>query len=296
MRLWTKGLSLFVKNALTLKKQLIMKRKLYLLLFVLLLLGACTSVKNIAYMQEVNKQLQSVATDVSQSYEAKIKPGDLLSITVVSTEPEASRIYNLITPQLQTQTLSMSIGNQIYSQPALQGYLVDKDGIINFPVLGHIQAKNMTKKELENYILEKLKPAFINELPIVTIRINNYSINVLGEVNSPGNFTTVNERLTIFEGLALAGDMTIYGKRDNVKVLREDSDGNKTYYTLNLNDRNIINSPAYFLQQNDVVYVEPNQSRANSSKYGAAESYRITTMSVLISLATMAVTIFAATK
>lgn len=279
-----------------LKKQLIMKSKLYLLPIVLLLLGACTSVKNIAYMQDIDKQMETIAADNNQSYEAKIKPGDLLSITVVSTEPEASRIYNLITPQLQRETLTMTMGNQIYSQPALQGYLVDKDGNINFPVLGDIHVKDMTKKELESYILEKLKPAFTQELPIVTIRIHNYSINVLGEVNSPGNFTTANERLTIFEGLALANDMTIYGKRDNVKVLREDSDGNKTFYTLNLNDKNIINSPAYFLQQNDVVYVEPNQSRANSSKYGAAESYRISTMSVLISLATMAVTIFAATK
>lgn len=260
------------------------------------MLGACTSVKNIAYMQNVDRQLETIASDMNMSYEAKIKPGDLLSITVVSTEPEASRIYNLITPQLQRQTMTMSMGNQIYSQPALQGYLVDKEGNINFPVFGHIKAKDMTKKELENYILDRLRPAFTDELPIVTIRIHNYSINVLGEVNSPGNFTSVNERLTIFEGLALANDMTIYGKRENVKVLREDSDGNKIYYTLNLNDKNIVNSPAYFLQQNDVVYVEPNQSRANSSKYGAAESYRISTMSVLISLATMAVTIFAATK
>lgn len=273
-----------------------MIRKIHLLFFVLIFFGACTSVKNIAYMQNIDRQLQDVALSDNQSYNATLKPGDLLSITVVSTEPEASRIYNLITPQLQTETLSISMGNQIYSQPALQSYLVDNDGNINFPVLGQIQVKDMTKKELETYILEKLRPAFTKELPIVTIRINNYSINVLGEVAAPGKYTTVNERLTIFEGLALANDMTIYGKRDNVKVLREDSDGNKTYYTLNLNDKNVINSPAYFLQQNDVVYVEPNQSKSNSSKYGAAESYRISSISVLISLATMAVTIFAATK
>ena len=90
--------------------------------------------------------------------------------------------------------------------------------------------------------------------------------------------------------------MTIYGKRENVKILREDINGNKTYYTLNLNDKNIINSPAYFLEQNDIIYVEPNKSRANSSKYGAAESYRISTISVLISLATMAVTIYSVTR
>ena len=272
-----------------------MIRKLYLLLFVLLLLlSSCSSVENIAYMQQVSSTSQYAGDSSSQYYEVKIKPKDLLSITVVSTEPEASRIYNLITPQLQTQTLA--IGNQIYSQPALQSYLVDNDGNINFPVLGQIHVKNMTKKELENYILEKLEPAFTEELPIVTIRINNYSVNVLGEVNAPGKYLTNNESINIFEGLALAHDMTIYGKRENVKVLREDSDGSKTYYTLNLNDKNIIHSPAYSLEQNDVVYVEPNQSRANSSKYGAAESFRISSISVLISLATMAVTIFSATR
>lgn len=271
-----------------------MMKNVHLLFLTTLLFTACSSVENIAYMQQINKQQKSVESIDNQSYEVKIKPKDLLSITVVSTEPEASRIYNLITPQLQTQTLSM--GGQIYSQPALQNYLVDNDGNINFPVLGQIHVKNMTKKELEGYILEKLRPAFTGELPIVTIRINNYSINVLGEVNAPGNYSTINERLTIFEGLALARDMTIYGKRENVKVLREDSDGNKIFYTLNLNDKDIINSPAYFLEQNDVVYVEPNQSRANSSKYGAAESFRISSVSVIISLATMAVTIFSATR
>ncbi len=271
-----------------------MIRSIPLLLIIALSITACSSVENIAYMQQSEKRIKEIENNSSLFYEAKIKPKDLLTITVVSTEPEASRIYNLITPQLQTQTMSMT--NQIFSQPAIQPYLVDNEGNINFPVLGKIHVKDMTKKDLENYILEKIKPAFTKELPIVTIRINNYSINVLGEVNAPGNYSTFNERLTIFEGLALARDMTIYGKRENVKVLREDSDGNKKYYTLNLNDKNVINSPAYFLEQNDVVYVEPNQSRANSSKYGAAESFRISSISVLISLATMGVTIFTATR
>ena len=102
--------------------------------------------------------------------------------------------------------------------------------------------------------------------------------------------------MTIFEGLAIAGDLTIYGRRDNVKVLRENEDGERIIYTLNLNDKRLFNSPAFFLEQNDVVYVEPNQTKANSSRFGAAESYRISTISVLISLATLGVTIFALSK
>ena len=112
-------------------------------------------------------------------------------------------------------------------------------------------------------------------MPVVTIRILNFTVNILGEVNRPGKYESVNEQLTIFEGLALANDMTIYGKRNNVKVLRADPEGNVNVYTLNLNDRNVFNSPGYFLEQNDVVYVEPNQSRANSSKYGAAETQNL---------------------
>lgn len=271
-----------------------MRAKLHLLFLGTIMFTACSNVENIAYMQQVNKQSQVIREESSQFYEAKIKPNDLLTITVVSTEPEASRIYNLIVPQSQTPTLGMS--TQIYTQPALQSYLVDPEGNIDFPVLGQIHVKDMTKKELQTYILEKLKPAFSKELPIVTIRINNFTVNMLGEVNTPGQYSSINEKMTIFEGLALAHDMTIYGKRDNVKVLREDSDGNKSFYVLNLNDKNIINSPAYFLEQNDVVYVEPNQSRANSSKYGAAESFRISSISVVVSLVTLALTIFTATR
>ena len=268
-----------------------MKAKTYLLFSIVIFLTACSSVENIAYLQK----LSSKSTDEFSNhiYEVKIKPKDLLSIIVTSTEPEASRIYNLISPTPQSPTME---GGTMQSRPALQNYLVDNEGFINFPVFGKILVKDMTKKDLESYLLKKLEPAFSNELPIVTIRIVNYSVNVLGELNAPGKYLTNNENITIFEALALASDMTIYGKRENVKVLREDAEGNKTFYTLNLNDRDIINSPAYFLEQNDVVYVEPNQSRSNASKYGAAESFRISSISVLISLLTMAVTIYSVTR
>lgn len=270
-----------------------MTGKIHILLLASLFFVSCSSVENIAYFQETNTISKNLEENLNRSYEARIKPKDLLSITVVSTEPEASRIYNLISPLPQSPTM---MGGSLQSQPALQSYLVDNDGNINFPVLGKIHVKDMTLKELEAHILQKLEPAFSNELPIVTIRITNFSVNILGEVNTPGKVLSPNERLTIFDALAMANDMSIYGKRENVKVMREDSDGNKSFHTLNLNDKNIIYSPGYFLEQNDVVYVEPNKSRANSSKYGAAESFRISSVSVLISLATMALTIFSATR
>ena len=291
----------------------------------ILLISSCSEVKNIAYFQKIdaskdarnNRQNQteysnshnkpadlmnyadansrnqnsgSVQPEKNSAglYNARIKPKDLLSITVVSSEPEASKIYNLVVPQIE----DASTPNNLFSQPTLQSYLVNNEGIINFPVFGKLKVAGLTRKELELMLLEKLAPAFSKEKPIITISFINYSVNILGEVQKPGKYETSNDRLTIFEGLALAGDLTIYGRRDNVKVLRESGDGSKEYITMNLNDRKIIYSPAYYLEQNDVVYVEPNKSRSRSSNYGAAESYGITSLSVLLTLTSLVFTVF----
>ena len=263
-----------------------MKRFFYLLV-IMLLVFSCTPVKNISYFQQLGESGSSLNR---AEFSARIKSKDILSITVVSSEPNASRRYNLIAPQLEA-----NIG-YLQGQPMLQNYLVDEEGKINFPSLGILQVKGLSTKELELLIEEHLKSFFTEEMPIITARIMNYSVNVLGEVQRPGKFESNNGRMTVLEGLSMAGDMTIYGRRDNVKVIREDANGERFVYTLNFNDKNIFNSPGFFLEQNDVVYVEPNQSRANSSKSGAAESYRISTLSVLLSLATMATTIFSLTR
>jgi polysaccharide export outer membrane protein len=179
----------------------------------------------------------------------------------------------------------------LYSTPTLQTYLVDNDGMIDFPVFGELKVAGMTRKELEKMLHEKLNSAFNKEQPIITIRIVNYSVNILGEVLRPGKYNTVNDRMTIFEGLAMASDLTIYGRRDNVKVLRENADGTKNYITVNLNDKNVINSPAYYLEQNDVVYVEPNSAKSRSSGIGAEETLSVSALSVLISLTSIIVTV-----
>jgi len=263
-----------------------MKRITYFLLLTLITVS-CAQVENIAYFQEAIRDMNLVR---SEKYDAKIKSKDILSITVVSSEPTASSRYNLIMPQVDGRV------NNILSQPALQGYLVDNNGNIDFPTLGVINVVGKNTDELKKYIGDLLKPFFTEEMPVITVRILNYYVNVLGEVVRPGKFETENGRITIFEGLAMAGDMTIYGRRDNVKVLREDVNGEKIIYTLNLNSNRIFESPAFYLEQNDVVYVEPNQTRANSSKFGAAESYRISTISVLISLASLGATILSLSR
>ncbi|MDP4238362.1 MAG: polysaccharide biosynthesis/export family protein [Bacteroidota bacterium] len=262
-----------------------------LILFLsILFMSSCANVKDIAYFQKVDNKVVPLKNQRNSSglYDAHIKAKDILSITVVSTEPETSKIYNLVVPQISDDANQ----NSLLSQPTLQSYLVDNDGNIDFPVFGKIKVAGLTRKEVELLLLEKLSTAFSKEIPIVTIRIVNYSVNILGEVQRPGKFTTTNDRLTIFEALALAGDLTIYGRRDNVKVLRENATGYKEYITLNLNDKNIIYSPGYYLEQNDVVYVEPNKSRSRSSNYGAAETFGISSLSVLLTLTSLIFTVF----
>jgi len=259
-----------------------MKRFIHLLAFSCILFS-CAQVKDISYFQQSDRELTLLH---SEKFDARIKPKDILSITVVSSEPAASVRYNLIMPQIDARM------NNIQSQPALQNYLVDSDGNIRFPTLGMLKVNGMNTEELEIFIGKQLKTFFSEEMPVITVRILNYTVNVLGEVQRPGKFESANGRMTIFEGLAMAGDMTIYGRRDNVKVLRENENGERVIYTVNLNNNKLFESPAFFLEQNDVVYVAPNQTRANSSRYGAAENYRLTTITVLISLATLGISIF----
>jgi len=258
-------------------------------LFFLIVLGlavsSCGSSKKIVYLQPSANSDSLLAK--AGLHDTRIKPKDVLSISVASSEPEASKNYNLFTPQ----TVDIAAANSLYSQPTLQSYLVSTDGTIDFPSLGKLKVVGLTRAELETVLQQKLKSAFTNEKPIITIRFVNFSVNVLGEVSRPGMFTTTNDRLTILDAIALAGDLTIYGKRDNIKIIRENADGSKKIIYLNLNDENIVVSPGYYLEQNDVVYVEPNKVKARSTAIGSAETLSVSVVSILISVASLVVNI-----
>lgn len=247
----------------------------------LLLTSSCGSVKNVAYIQN------SDSVDLSRSdylYDARIMPKDILTITVNTVNPEAAAPFNLIVRNTLTNT-SSTIGT---SGGSLQTYLVDNKGCIEFPVLGSLEVGGLTKSLCERMIHDKIMP-YLNasENPVVTVRMSNYKISVLGEVNRPGMFTVGNEKINIFEALAQAGDLTIYGVRDRVKLIREDSKGRKEIHTLNLNDAKIIDSPYYYLQQNDIVYVEPNNVKAQNSKVGQTTTLWFSATSILISLTSL---------
>ncbi len=242
-------------------------------------LSGCKT-KNVAYFAN------SDSVDLTPSkmlYDARIMPKDLLTITVSTSNGDAASPFNLTVPTPYTQNLRTTS-----SQPMLQGYLVDNDGYIDFPRLGRIRLGGLTKSEAEQLIQEGIKPYMnASETPIVTVRMSNYKISVLGEVAKPGMYTVSNEKITILEALAQAGDLTIYGVRDNVKLIREDASGEKSIHVLNLNDANIINSPYYYLQQNDIVYVEPNKVKAQNSSVGSMTTLWVSATSILVSLASL---------
>jgi len=245
-------------------------------LLLISLLASCTSHKKIAYLKDSDVYLAEEST--SKLYDAQIMPKDLLTILVNSKEPDLASPYNLI-----VQTPISSQNRSIYSQPTIQTYLVDNEGNIEFPMLGKLHIGGMTKSQAEEFIVEKLKSSF-KDAPIVTIRLVNYKVSVLGEVLRPGTFTVANEKINVFEALALAGDMTIWGRRENVKLIREDSSGKKYIAVLDLTKTDIIDSPYFYLQQNDVLYVEPNKAKAKNSDIGQSTTLIFSATSILISI------------
>lgn len=243
----------------------------------ILLATSCSSYKKVPYMMDAESFSDTLSANL---YDARIMPKDILTITVLSFDQAASLPFNLVTPAMMGHSLSVT------ATPTMQTYLVDNDGQIDFPVLGRIKVGDMTKKEVENMLKDKLKTYFKDE-PVVTVRMVNYKITVLGEVARPGTFTVANEKINIYEALAMAGDMTIFGKRNNVRLVRESSDGKKHIYILDLQDKNLISSPYFFLQQNDVIYVEPNKAKARSSSYSQTTALWLTATSILISLTSL---------
>jgi len=263
-----------------------MRKTVYIFLMAMaaIALTGCVSTKEIAYLQGAETlTAEELAQQTVPLYDARIMPKDLITITVSATDPESVQPFNLVVP-------SRTTGLTTYSQPQLQPYLVDNNGQIKFPVVGTITLKGLTKRQAEEKITELLR-AYLKEEPLVTVNFVNYKIAVLGEVARPNTFTVSNEKVNIFEALAMAGDMTIWGRRDNVKIIREDAEGNKRIIPMNLNDAEIVFSPDFYLQQNDVVYVEPNKTKAQNAAISNATGLWVSATSILISLASLIVNI-----
>lgn len=259
-----------------------MKKVLFSLFAVIaiVLFGSCQGHKQVAYFQNID----SISLAASRYlYDARIMPKDELTITVNASNPDVASQFNLSVSKTTSNTTT-----QLSSQQALITYLVDNDGYINFPKLGKIHAQGMTKTQLQDYIFKGIKPYFAEkENPIVTVSTSNYRVTVMGAVTSPKVVTVTSEKMSVLEAIASAGDLSIYGKRENVMLIREDASGEKTSHRLNLTDANIFNSPYYYVQQNDIIYVEPNKTMAKNSDIGQSTTIWFSFVSVVVTVANL---------
>ena len=230
-----------------------MKNLSPLLILLVILLNSCVSNKDMAYFQNT----EEINNAILKNYAPVIQVDDLLNISVSASDTEASKPFNIF------------IGGGESSAGKVQTYLVDINGNISFPIIGEIKSKGLTTDELKKILIKQLE-LYITK-PIVNIRLENFRVTVLGEVASPGTFLLSNERITIPEALGLAGDLTIEGKRKNILLVRN-INGKFERIRLDLTDESIFNSAYYYLAQNDIIYVETNKSKVNSSALGSTSS------------------------
>ncbi|MDD2584731.1 MAG: polysaccharide biosynthesis/export family protein [Bacteroidales bacterium] len=257
-----------------------------------LLLFSCGSPTKIPYLKSAETMNVYELEQYAKIYEAKIMAKDVLTISVNTTVPEAGAPFNLGSNAGSMVATPGAINTNIQGA-RLQTYIVDKEGNINYPIVGKVNLLGLTRVEAQELIKNKIHPAYITEVPIVNVRFDNYKVSVLGEVARPGQYTVTNEQCTIMDALAMAGDLTIFGKRENIMLIREDNNGRKSITRVNLqNPHQVLDPNIYYLQQNDVLYVEPNKAQAKSSGIGRSETYAISIISTLISVTTLLVTIF----
>lgn len=268
-----------------------MKKISYLLTFILLLsvsliFNSCNTYKKLPYLDDLDSEKRTELLSSNGVYEVIIKPNDILSITVNSTVQGAATDFNLpLVPSNYNDALQTSISSATSTSGGLQNYLVDKDGMINFPVLGKIKVAGMSVKQIQDHITRIIYPQYISVEPIVNVRLLNFKVSVLGEVNKPGIYESENGQMTILDALAAAGDMTIYGKRDNVVLMRITDTGDIMTYKINLQSKDIaVDKNTFYLQQNDKLYIETNKAKGNNSAFGTVQTIGISALSILISI------------
>lgn len=273
------------------KINIIMRKSFIPLVSILLLMASCSMNKKITYFQDVIVSSDSTVTEKLPP-EITLRPEDKVSIVVNSKDPELSNLFNL--PYV-TRTIGSS--SEDGSVRGVSNYIVRRDGTIDFPVLGSVKVVGLTRDEVAAHIKNQLISQNLVNDPVVTVEFVNLQYSVMGEVRAPGNYKITRDRVTLLEAISQAGDLNINGKRDNVLVIRADSTGKLYAYQVDMRSfENVVNSPVYYIHQNDYIYVEPNKKRANESTVNAntvsSASFWISISSLLASLASTATLIF----
>lgn len=219
-------------------------KQLILLIAVSIFISSCVTKKDVIYFQNAKDFETVVDTD---TFEAKLKVGDIITIIVTTLDPLVSAPYNPVAPGGMGQSVD---------------YLIDVEGNIDFPVLGKVKLIGLTIEEAKQLFKKKFEEGKLLKDPVVIIRITNFRVTIAGAVNGPGVYIVPNERVSILEALGMAGDLDITGRRDNILVIR-DFNGTKTYSRIDLTSTEVMNSPVYYLTQNDYIYVEPNTANVS---------------------------------
>ena len=253
-----------------------------------LLLASCSAQKRVWYLQDVQP---ASPEQIVQNGEIRIKPLDRLIVVVNSKDPELAVPFNSSTA-MSSLSGSTTSTNSIES---LQTRTVDEQGCIVMPILGTIHCEGLTRNELARLIADKIvEGGYIND-PSVNVQFSDMKFSVIGEVAHPGSFEIDRDRISILDALAMAGDMTVYGMRNEVIVARE-ADGKRTIEVLDLTSKDVFSSPAFYLQQNDVVYVKPNKYKAQSAEISQNRSFYLSLVSTAISVITLTVSIISLAK
>ena len=254
-----------------------MKSRLVIMMIAAATLLSCTSTKDntLAYFKDLSAAPSGTLPNPQGNYPIRIQPDDELVITVTSSVPQATAAYNMPMDNPATRSSILTT-----TQPRTQTYIVDDDGYIMMPTLGRLHVGGMTISEIRNLVTSKVSEDVKD--PFVRVDIVNFGIDVMGEVKNPHRVVTGQQYFTVLDALAACGDLTEFGKRDNVIVIRTE-DGKRSYHTLNLNSSDVFNSPYFYMRQNDVVYVEPNQIRIDNSKYNQNNAFKLSVISTVVS-------------
>ncbi len=258
-------------------------QRLSVALSIALLLLSCNAQKRVWYIQDAQPLTPE---QIVQNGQIRIKPLDQLTVIVNSKDPELAVPFNSYS---SLSSLSGSTASASGSQ-SLQVRTVDEEGFLDMPVIGRIECKGMTRSELARAIAEKIVAGgYIND-PTVNVRFANMKVSIIGEVGRPGEYAIERDRISIFDALALAGDITVYGVRDAVTVIRE-NDGQRVQYQIDLTSKKAFDSPAFYLQQDDVVYIKPNKAKSSTGDVNPNRSFYLSLVGTLISVTTLIVTL-----
>lgn len=262
-----------------------MKIKIFFTIAVMALLASCRSNRDMVYFQDIDNNPE-VLDSLYRSYSVKIKPADELLITVWSEVAEASLIYNL--PQV---SYAEAGDVEVNRNEKILSYVVDEEGFINFPVVGRLKVGGLTTAETAKLLTAEISKDVKD--PYVRVQLAKFKVNVMGEVAQPGMQEIRTERYSILDALAAAGDLTQYGRREDVLLIREEN-GTRSYHRLDLTSADLLTSPYFYLQQNDVVYVSPNDVRQSNAEYDQNNSYKMQIVSSTISAISVITTLIIA--